>query len=210
MRDGTLCLPSCICNPVAREVPMKSFPTRLFLVADRVRRYKPRRWAPTAWQPWCVRCGDLEWLGATRRKVGSVVVAVQPYRFGSPPILHTFPQWVVTMQKRKVPTGDSAGKMPQASLSTKVLLKYQNLVQHLALSQYDDGSPRSPGVLILFATGTSWRCVIKDPDTTAKLVITQESLDELLGAADLLLGSPDTMWEIDQYTPSSRKGGKRK
>lgn len=189
---------------------MKAFPTRLFYEAGRVSRKKPCRWAANDWRPFCIRRGALEWLGATRRKHGSVIVAVQPFRFGNPPILHTLPAWVHAMLKRKVPTADTPGKAVQAPLSTKLMLKHQNLVQHLAVSQYDDGTPRRPGLMILFTTGTSWRVVLKDPDTNGKLVVTQETLDEVLSAADLLLGSPDTMWEIDQYASPKRKGGGKK
>lgn len=190
---------------------MKIFPTRLMPARGRVGRFKPRRYAPSSWQPFVIRQGEWEFLGVTRRGMGSVILTCQPYRFGSCPLLTGLPQWVVDMQKRKVPDSGTPGKLPQAALGTKVLLKFQNLVQHLAVTQYDDGSPRTAGTLILFTNGVVWRAVLKDPDTSSKLVVSQETLDDLLNAAEMLLGSPDTMWEQDQYAVTVSKGrGKKK
>lgn len=109
------------------------------------------------------------------------------------------------MIRRKVVAPDGEAVIVGASTMSKLLLKCPNVVQHCSVAVYDDGKEREPGTLIVFTRGKQWTVLAKDPDTGSKLVVTQDTIDEALLGLDLLLGSPDTQWERDDYARSGRK-----
>ena len=106
--------------------------------------------------------------------------------------------------KRKSVSGGASGDGPKnlAAMSTKTMTAFKNVVQHLAVVRYDDGSPRVPGRLIVQTDGGNWTVIAKDPDGQCQLRATAALLDDALTLLDTLLGSESAPWEVDQWAKS--------
>lgn len=105
------------------------------------------------------------------------------------------------MKKRTVP--NQAGKVdgPQhlAAIESDVFTRLPNIVKHCCVTKYEDGEPRKPGWITIKTYGAAWVVQCKDPDACLSLSCTQQSLDDALALADVLLGSDEAPWEPDPF-----------
>jgi hypothetical protein len=105
---------------------------------------------------------------------------------------------------RKVKLADRASVKHLAALETEALRDYMAVIEHLALLQYEDGTPRKGGFLMIWTEGSQWRVKLLDNDADAFLPCVGRTFDEALGTLTLMLGAEDAPWE-----PNRRhKGGK--
>jgi len=95
-------------------------------------------------------------------------------------------------------SGDASQKH-LAALESVLFGKLQAIVSHLAITQYDDGSPRKPGWVTIKTLGAAWVVEAKDPDSCCKLSVVQNTLDDALAALCLLLESDEAPWEPDAW-----------
>lgn len=124
-----------------------------------------------------------------------------------PPVVYRTPE--IVMKKRTGSAASSPGDGPShlAPLLTKNLEKLPNLVLHCCVTKYDDGDPRVPGWLSVRTQGSAWVVTLKDPDTATQMQCLGNTLDDALALADLMAGSEDAPWEIDQW--AKRMGAKK-
>lgn len=84
-------------------------------------------------------------------------------------------------------------------MDSVVFGKLPNLIQHCAVTRYEDGDPRQPGWFTLKTLGSSWVVQVKDPDSCAQMQAVGPTLDDALALADLLLGGEQAPWEPDPW-----------
>jgi len=114
------------------------------------------------------------------------------------------------MQRRKVADGQGEGVLSAADLTYKPLSKMASLIAHLALTKYEDGSPRVPGRMRVEVKGALWQVSLEDVDAAAVLRVSASTISEALQQANLLLESADTLWEPAPWLrqPAPKKRGK--
>jgi len=103
--------------------------------------------------------------------------------------------------KKRKPGGSStdAVALHLAPIESNVFAKLFNLVQHCAVTRYDDGESRQPGWFTVKTAGSAWVVQVKDPDSCCSLQAIGNTLDDALALADLLLGADDAPWEVDRF-----------
>jgi len=97
-----------------------------------------------------------------------------------------------------------------AALESELLAKHHALIAHCAVSKYDDGDPRKPGWFTVKTMGSAWVVEVKDPDTCARLVVVQQTFDDALTLANLLLESEEAPWEPDPWLARASTEKKKK
>ena len=97
-----------------------------------------------------------------------------------------------------------------APLESVVLGKFQQILNHCAVLQYDDNEPRKPGWVTLKTMGSSWVLEFKDPDSCSRLVVVAADLDDALALAQVLLESEEAPWEPDPWLKQQDARGKAK
>jgi hypothetical protein len=121
-----------------------------------------------------------------------------------------YPLPEIRVKQIKVGGGVQAtGPRHLAAVESVILHSLPAVVAHLAVTRYDDGTPRRPGWITVSAQGAVWRVVAKDPDAGASLMSTGNSVDDALALMELLLGAEDAPWEVDPYLTQSRRGGRK-
>jgi hypothetical protein len=122
-------------------------------------------------------------------------------------IVFPVPDWSM---KRKGSV-DVAGKVTKhlAPVESDFFARLLGLVEHCAITQYDDGERRQPGWIMLKTLGSAWQIEAKDPDSGNKLPVTAATLDDALILMDALLRAEDAPWEPDAFL-MARKAGKKK
>jgi len=94
-------------------------------------------------------------------------------------------------------------------MESVILAKYHSLVAHCAATRYDDGDPRQPGWFTVKTLGSAWLVEVKDPDTCARLVVIQATLDDAITLAALLLDSEECPWEPDPWLTAAKAKKKK-
>jgi len=97
-----------------------------------------------------------------------------------------------------------------AAIESVMLTPVPNIVAHLAVTRYDDGTPRQPGWLTVRTEGVSWKVIAKDPDGQCSLTAIAQSVDDALALMDLMLGAEDAPWEPDRWMMDKKPGGRKK
>jgi hypothetical protein len=106
---------------------------------------------------------------------------------------------------RKVRLADRASVRHLAAMETAMFSHHLAVLEHLALLQYEDGSPRKPGFLMMFTEGAQWKLVLKDNDADAQLPMIGRTADEAWGLLNEFLGCEEAPWE-----PNARRKAKGK
>ena len=173
-------------------------------------RKKPCRWLPKSdacFYLWLDRLTrfDLHWnpkrgitLAAVHlRPLAEVPRVVDGYRMGE-------------MMKRRS-TQSEPGKVQKhlAAMESDFFSRLVALIEHVACTAYDDGSPRKVGWWTLRTVGAAYQIEAKDPDTCSRLVVTGATLDEVLILTDTLLSSEEAPWEPDPWLTQAAKKGKK-
>ena len=110
---------------------------------------------------------------------------------------------------RKVARADQSVCRHLAALETNLFREHMAVVEHLCLLQYDDGTPRVPGLLMVSVKGCAWYLTLKDPDSMMQLPVVGVTVDDALDALAVHLGSENAPWEPDAWA-MTRKAGRGK
>ena len=170
-------------------------------------RRKPCRWMPKNLTAWVITIRGVE--VTLQSKAGVGITAWSLVRDGE--VLSfwggiTF--WGDFMAKRRVPRAVGA-EVPAhlAAVETNLFGKLVPLVLHCCETRYEDGTARTPGWWTLKTMGSAWVIEVKDPDTCSRLVVIQQSVDDCLNLASVLLESEEAPWEPDPWmrAQSARK-----
>jgi hypothetical protein len=97
-----------------------------------------------------------------------------------------------------------------AAVETTIFTDRLSLVEHCALLQYEDGSPRQPGWFTVKTQGAAWVVQVKDPDTLSSFSAVAPTLDQALDTASLLLACDDAPWEADRWLADAASRAKKK
>ncbi len=97
-----------------------------------------------------------------------------------------------------------------AALETTLFSDRLSLVEHCALLQYEDATPRVPGWITIKTQGAAWVVQVKDPDSLSSFSAVAESLDKALDTAALLLACDDAPWEADRWLADAASRQKKK
>lgn len=122
---------------------------------------------------------------------------------GEPGIL--FQTEFPSVKKRAVNPVSGDGGKHLAAMESDIFNQLLALIEHCALRQYDDGSPREPGYVTLRTTGAAWMLSVKDPDTATSFTSVAATVDKCLETANLLLACDEAPWEPDLWLLKSKK-----
>lgn len=168
---------------------------------------RPNRWAPGRWQGWEMIRGGVKLSGGTRRGFGTAVTSAVINGVFCKLIPISYYGDLQVLQRRKVADGQGEGVLSAADLTYKPLSKLASVISHLALTKYEDGTARQPGKLRIETKGALWVVSLEDVDAAAVLRVNAPTFSEALQHANLLLESPDTLWEPAPWLrqPEGRK-----
>lgn len=107
--------------------------------------------------------------------------------------------------KRPNPKAVPEGPQSTASLDTKLFTKLSPILEHCAVTRYDDGTSRQTGWITLRVLGTQWQVQVKDPATGLSFSTLAPSVDNALVLSASLLASPDCPWEEDPWLKGQKK-----
>jgi hypothetical protein len=108
----------------------------------------------------------------------------------------------VVMKKRKPRMAGDEVPPHLAAMESSIFARLHSLVAHCCATRYDDGSARTVGWWTVKTMGSAWIVEVKDPDTCSRLTVVQQTLDDALVLAALLLDSEDAPWEPDPWMKS--------
>jgi hypothetical protein len=114
---------------------------------------------------------------------------------------------VVKKKTPKLQPGDLPAHL--AAMDSVMFGKHHSIVAHCAATKYDDGDPRQTGWLTMKTMGSAWVVEVKDPDTCARLVVVQQTIDDALTLTALLLDSEEAPWEPDPWLTAARSKKKK-
>jgi len=117
-------------------------------------------------------------------------------------------RWRTPNVKKKAGPTSPSGERHLAAVETALLANLMPLVEHMAVTRYDDGDPRVTGWLRLGTLGAAWTLDVKDPDTEMSFRLVDSGLDRVLENASLLLACDEAPWSADPYL--KRKGPPKK
>lgn len=111
--------------------------------------------------------------------------------------------------KKKTKASGAPLARHMAPLETEWLHDLMPIVEHCAVTQYDDGDARKVGRITLTTHGSVWQADIKDPDTLQELRVSAPTLDELLALVARLLSSEECPWQPDVWAQQQNKKSKK-
>jgi hypothetical protein len=115
------------------------------------------------------------------------------------------------MQMKKKTKSAESAKLPHlAAVETNLLANHMGIVNHCAVTRYDDGDERKPGWISVKTFGSAWQVEAKDPDTCCSMRVVQPSLDDALALLNLLLESEEAPWEPDTWLQQQAAKSKKK
>lgn len=100
--------------------------------------------------------------------------------------------------KKRVQSGELP-VLPALSVENVVLRKTPALVEFLAATAYEDGSPRQPGYFTVRNRTIEYELTLYDPDAGMRVSIRARELDKVFFGAEAILCTPDAPWELDKY-----------
>lgn len=113
------------------------------------------------------------------------------------------------MKKKSTKTGEQNAKH-LAALESTVFADLLPLVEHMAVTQYDDGDPRVTGWITIKVQGAAWIVQVKDPDAAVGFTAIADTLDKALSTAALMLACDEAPWEPDPWLANKKQAGKKK
>lgn len=97
-----------------------------------------------------------------------------------------------------------------APLESVLFAKLPNVMSHLCVCRFDDGTPRRPGRLFIETSGAFFRVILKEPESDLEMVLSGPTIDDTFALADLMLGSDTAPWTPDTFALERRQGRRKK
>lgn len=141
---------------------------------------------------WCPLCYEAK-KGRTFRK-GHYGFRSGPAKGGS------------CMPLKKPPASNSSGRSSVSLTSAGTTLRaFPTLLEFLVLSTWDDGSPRTPGTLLIFVDGSMWKACLKDKTGPRVCFVSGSDLDTLLLTVEEGLREDALDWRADRPQGQNRR-----
>jgi len=156
---------------------------------------------------WIVK-GDEKFLVDFIPYKGYAVVGLAPRHFAYVGTADFMYQWERASMKKKAPSSGGSGARHMAAMETALFAQHLPILEHLAITSYEDGDPRTTGYITLSTRGAAWHVAVKDPDSMMSFNLTSMAFDKLLDDLALILGCEEAPWEPDSWL--QRNGKKKK
>jgi len=101
--------------------------------------------------------------------------------------------------KKKQASGDDKTVRHLAALESGILRDLLPLVEHMAVTRYDDGDARLTGWVTIKTQGAAWVVQVKDPDSGNSFQVVDAALDKALETASLMLACDEAPWSPDPF-----------
>ena len=101
------------------------------------------------------------------------------------------------IKKREVTAMDLAP--PSAPAATSYLTLSPLLLEFISATTYEGGLVRTPGYFTLRTKWTEWEGTLYDPDAGMRLPVRAPTVDDLMVALEVALGTQEAPWEVDRY-----------
>lgn len=180
------------------------------IVAIRHTRRRPRYWLSREWCTWVVWWGNSRFVLTGCVSSGIHVDAREWWQHGAPPKLLKRREWKRPIMKKRQAAKAATDATHLAALESSLFSDLLPLVEHCAVTKYDDGDARKPGWITLKTQGAAWIVQVKDPDTCCSFQAVGDSLDKALSTAALLLSCDEAPWEPDTFLAQQAARSKRK
>lgn len=110
------------------------------------------------------------------------------------------------MPLKKPLANNSSGRSSVSLTSAGTTLQaFPTLLEFLVLSTWEDGSPRTPGTLLLFVDGSQWKACLKDKTGPRVCFVTGNDLDTLLLSVEEGLRLDNLDWRADRPQGGQRR-----
>lgn len=111
--------------------------------------------------------------------------------------------------KKPDPAAAAASSAAPAAAPGRFLAALPNLLEHLTVQQWEDGTPRQVGRLFIRAERGMWVADLKEPNLGYLLSVTTPDLDEVFPALEAALSAPVVPWQVDQWAARKSPGKKK-
>jgi len=108
----------------------------------------------------------------------------------------------MALVKRQV--GADALTMPDLPGNSKLLGKLTTLIEFLTKRTWPDGAARAPGRLWLDPSPLGFTITLIDVDQCLRIKVYAGTIDDVFAAAELVVGSESSQWEVDAYSAEQR------
>lgn len=105
--------------------------------------------------------------------------------------------YTMGIKKREVTAMDLAP--PAAPATTSYLVLSPMLLEFTSATTYEGGLLRTPGYFTIRTRWTEWECTLYDPDAGMRLPVRAPTVDDLMVAVEVALGTQEAPWEVDRY-----------
>jgi hypothetical protein len=103
--------------------------------------------------------------------------------------------------------GEGLAPLPGESV---VLKRFPLLCQFLAVTKYDDGTPRLRGRVWFESDAIAYVITLMEPTACARVRLRGASIDDTLALAEKHLSIENAPWEVDQYARDRQAMKKKK
>lgn len=175
--------------------------------------YRPRRSRPLPargekfFTVWTLRGGlFLRW----RAHRGYIMCALlnPRVRGGEVAVRWTYGDERMPIKKRVA--GEDLPPIPALSIESAILKKCPLVMEFCTATAYEDGSARQPGYYTMRNRTIEFELTVYDPDAGMRLTVRSREHDRCFHGMEVLLGAPDTQWEVDRYLWEHRPKEKKK
>ena len=103
------------------------------------------------------------------------------------------------MKKKAAAAAAGGDARHLAPVESEYFSKLMSLVEHCAVTKYDDGDPRETGWFTIKTLGSAWVVQVKDQDSGNSFQFVSDTLDKALEGAALLLACEEAPWQPDPF-----------
>lgn len=169
---------------------------------------KPCRYLPRGVQSFFVRRGHLVFTLTSQPWKGISVTACFRVKGVFTSLDKPFMEWEFPQMKKKQVQADGGGGRHLVAMESNILTDLVPLVEHMAVTRYDDGDNRLTGWVTIKTQGAAWVVQVKDPDSGNSFQVVDSSIDKALETASLMLACDQAPWSPDPFL--KRPGAKKK
>jgi len=170
---------------------------------------RPCRYLPQGAQSFFIRRCNLVFTLTSRPWKGICVVGC--LKMGKGSITSDKPQmvWEFPDMKKKTASADNPAQRHLVAVESNILRDLVPLIEHMAVTRYDDGDARLTGWVTVKTQGAAWVVQVKDPDSGNSFQVVDASLDKALETASLMLACDEAPWSPDPFLKSKAASKKK-
>lgn len=170
---------------------------------------RPCRFMPNGVQSFYVTRANLVFTLTSKPWKGIAVTACLKLSKGSLRFDKPQYEWSYPDMKKKTAAAGASDARHLVAMETSILGDLIPLVEHMAVTRYDDGDARLTGWVTIKTQGAAWVVQVKDPDSANSFQVVDSSIDKALEAASLLLACDEAPWSPDPFLAQARAKKKK-